>query len=271
MFTSVLNPRLSFSIQRKKAAKQVKKNPDGNNKITQNGKKKAPIQKEGDVRNGNDAPKNNNKKRKSSVINIDENMIKRWKSESMGRPSARRDASELKDAANSEERVAAPKAAAKKKKKNSVSTREPEEPIVEIKKLKKTPEIDSETGDVVTKSQKRRLKLKEKKNLAKNGDEQSKPGLKIDRLQKMLEEKQQRVSKPKKEPTSLRDRMMSRLKSSRFRYLNEQMYNSESWSSKKYFKEDPDAFTAYHEGYKLQVEQWPLNPLDTIISSVKRL
>ncbi|XP_046747950.1 ribosomal RNA-processing protein 8 [Diprion similis] len=100
-------------------------------------------------------------------------------------------------------------------------------------------------------------------------------GIKINRLQRLLAEKQQHDStkncKKNTQQTSLRDRMLARLKSSRFRYLNEQMYNSESWSSKKYFKEDPDAFLAYHEGYQLQVEQWPLNPLDTIIASIKKM
>ncbi|XP_076295998.1 uncharacterized protein LOC143216622 [Lasioglossum baleicum] len=97
--------------------------------------------------------------------------------------------------------------------------------------------------------------------------------LDINRLEEMLTAKQAQI-KTKKENLKtqpLRDRMMSKLKASRFRYLNETMYSSESSESKKYFKDDPDAFKAYHEGYKQQVAQWPLNPLDVIISSIKKM
>ncbi|XP_053995262.1 ribosomal RNA-processing protein 8 [Hylaeus anthracinus] len=97
--------------------------------------------------------------------------------------------------------------------------------------------------------------------------------LNIKRLEEMLAVKQREVKIEKKneKPLSLRERMMTKLKASRFRYLNETLYNGESSESKKYFKDDPDAFRAYHEGYKQQVEQWPLNPLDIIISSIKKM
>ncbi|XP_078051703.1 ribosomal RNA-processing protein 8 [Augochlora pura] len=97
--------------------------------------------------------------------------------------------------------------------------------------------------------------------------------LNLKKLEGILAAKQTQV-KPKKEITKmnpLRERMMSKLKASRFRYLNETMYSSESLESKKYFKDDPDSFTAYHEGYKQQVAQWPVNPLDVIISSIKKM
>ncbi|KZC09235.1 Ribosomal RNA-processing protein 8 [Dufourea novaeangliae] len=97
--------------------------------------------------------------------------------------------------------------------------------------------------------------------------------LDLKKLEEMLAAKQKQMTKKKDnpKPVSLRERMMTKLKASRFRYLNETMYNSESSESKKYFKDDPDAFKAYHEGYQQQVEQWPLNPIDVIISSIKKL
>lgn len=83
------------------------------------------------------------------------------------------------------------------------------------------------------------------------------------------------LAKPhKKQRTSslpLRDRMMAHLKSSRFRFINETLYKNHSSKSKQYFKEDPGDFQAYHEGYKQQVQQWPVNPLDVIISSIKNM
>ncbi len=36
------------------------------------------------------------------------------------------------------------------------------------------------------------------------------------------------------------------------------------------FKENPELFTDYHEGYRQQVEKWPKNPLDIIIEELKK-
>lgn len=90
---------------------------------------------------------------------------------------------------------------------------------------------------------------------------------------KQLEEMLAKKSQPKQKVTqlSLRDRMMTQLRASRFRFINEILYSSDSSQSIHYFKEDPDAFMAYHAGYKQQVEQWTVNPLDVIISSIKKL
>lgn len=90
---------------------------------------------------------------------------------------------------------------------------------------------------------------------------------------KQLEEMLAKKSQPKQKVTQLplRDRMMTQLRASRFRYINEILYSSDSSQSVHYFKEDPDAFMAYHAGYKQQIEQWTVNPLDVIISSIKKL
>ncbi|KRT82895.1 methyltransferase, partial [Oryctes borbonicus] len=71
--------------------------------------------------------------------------------------------------------------------------------------------------------------------------------------------------------SSLRERMLQKLKASRFRYINEQIYNTDSKETKEYFTKDPDAFLAYHEGYRQQVSKWPLNPIDIIIKSIKKM
>ncbi|XP_068988086.1 uncharacterized protein [Bombus flavifrons] len=97
--------------------------------------------------------------------------------------------------------------------------------------------------------------------------------LDIKHLEKLLanKQKEQKMKEINMKPQSLRQRMMTKLKASRFRYLNETLYNNESSESKKYFKSDPDAFKAYHEGYKQQVDQWPVNPLDIVIASIKKM
>lgn len=45
----------------------------------------------------------------------------------------------------------------------------------------------------------------------------------------------------------------SRMKASRFRFINEQLYTQSSTAAIKLFTEDPNAFEAYHSGYKQQV------------------
>lgn len=70
---------------------------------------------------------------------------------------------------------------------------------------------------------------------------------------------------------SFRNKLIGNLKGSRFRFLNELMYTSEGSNSMKLFKDDRGAFAAYHDGYRQQVQQWPLNPLDRIIKSIKKM
>lgn len=122
----------------------------------------------------------------------------------------------------------------------------------------------------------RKVKQKKKKP-ERNGNESQKTAsshnLDVQRLQELLTNKQREKKKEKKnaKPQPLRDRMMVKLRASRFRYLNETLYNNQSSESKQFFKNDPDAFKAYHEGYKQQIEQWPMNPLDVIVSSIKKM
>ena len=59
-----------------------------------------------------------------------------------------------------------------------------------------------------------------------------------------------------------------KLKSSRFRFLNEKLYTQSGGESYKMFKNDQDGmntFKTYHEGYAEQVKKWPIDPLDSII------
>lgn len=67
------------------------------------------------------------------------------------------------------------------------------------------------------------------------------------------------------------DKLKDSLKASRFRYINEQLYTSSSSDAVKMFKEDPDAFTVYHDGYRSQVQNWPANPLHRIIKAIRKL
>ncbi|CAG9859360.1 unnamed protein product [Phyllotreta striolata] len=78
-------------------------------------------------------------------------------------------------------------------------------------------------------------------------------------------------TKKSKPMATLRQKMIEKLKSARFRFINEQIYSTDSKEAKKLFEEDPEAFKSYHEGYRNQVKSWPVNPLDLIIEKIKKL
>lgn len=71
--------------------------------------------------------------------------------------------------------------------------------------------------------------------------------------------------------SSFRQTLIDNLKGSRFRYLNELLYSKPSNEATSVFQDDPSSFQAYHDGYRQQVKQWPLNPLDRMIKAMKRL
>lgn len=80
-----------------------------------------------------------------------------------------------------------------------------------------------------------------------------------------------KVNEAFEEPKTFHDDLAGRLKASRFRFINEQLYTQNGDEAIKVFNEDDAAFDTYHEGYRIQVKQWPINPLDRIIKSIKKL
>ncbi|KAM4628442.1 uncharacterized protein rrp8 [Polymixia lowei] len=69
---------------------------------------------------------------------------------------------------------------------------------------------------------------------------------------------------------TLRSRMEQRLEAARFRYINEVLYTTSSGEAKRMFKQDPQAFGIYHKGFTAQVQRWPANPVDDIISYIQQ-
>lgn len=74
---------------------------------------------------------------------------------------------------------------------------------------------------------------------------------------------------PTDRSSALRSRMEQRLESARFRYINEMLYTTTSGDAKRMFRQDPDAFGIYHRGFTAQVQRWPANPVDAIISYIQ--
>ncbi|KFG32486.1 methyltransferase domain-containing protein [Toxoplasma gondii GAB2-2007-GAL-DOM2] len=65
--------------------------------------------------------------------------------------------------------------------------------------------------------------------------------------------------------------LLQKLQGSRFRSLNQCLYTSTGDQALAAFTKDPSLFHAYHEGYRLQVAQWPSNPLTHIKAWVRTL
>jgi len=75
-------------------------------------------------------------------------------------------------------------------------------------------------------------------------------------------------SSNKKPGNSMQEAFKARLAGSRFRILNEELYTTSSKNSYDKFKENPELFEQYHEGFRHQVESWPENPVDVIVESL---
>lgn len=70
--------------------------------------------------------------------------------------------------------------------------------------------------------------------------------------------------------TPLQASMREKLISARFRHLNETLYTRPSAEAFNLFKESPEMFTEYHEGFRRQVEVWPQNPVESFLAEVRR-
>uniref|UniRef100_A0A915IL12 Ribosomal RNA-processing protein 8 n=1 Tax=Romanomermis culicivorax TaxID=13658 RepID=A0A915IL12_ROMCU len=70
---------------------------------------------------------------------------------------------------------------------------------------------------------------------------------------------------------SLIDKMNEKLKGARFRFINETLYTKTGEESFKIFRDNPETFHVYHEGYEMQKKNWPVDPLDVIIAQLTKL
>ena len=70
--------------------------------------------------------------------------------------------------------------------------------------------------------------------------------------------------------SSLQEKMTKQLESSRFRWINEQLYTTTGDEAVAMFSKDPNLFDIYHRGFTNQVKLWPVNPVDKIIEWLKK-
>jgi len=67
-----------------------------------------------------------------------------------------------------------------------------------------------------------------------------------------------------KKSSALQQSFMARLTGSRFRELNEELYTTTSDAAFERFSKNPQLYEQYHDGFRHQVEQWPINPVNVI-------
>ncbi|KNC96254.1 25S rRNA (adenine645-N1)-methyltransferase [Spizellomyces punctatus DAOM BR117] len=73
-------------------------------------------------------------------------------------------------------------------------------------------------------------------------------------------------AKPTSNLTALQEKMHKKLAGAKFRWINEILYTKESREAVKIFKEQPEMFDIYHEGFRSQTEGWPANPVDGFLA-----
>lgn len=71
--------------------------------------------------------------------------------------------------------------------------------------------------------------------------------------------------------SSLMKKFKARLWGSRFRLLNEELYTTSSTEAFEKFSKQPKLFEEYHQGFRHQVKQWPVNPVHLVVNSVKKM
>ena len=70
--------------------------------------------------------------------------------------------------------------------------------------------------------------------------------------------------------SSLQEKMTKQLESSRFRWINEQLYTTTGDEAVAMFSNEPNLFDIYHRGFTNQVKRWPINPVNKIIEWLKK-
>jgi ribosomal RNA-processing protein 8 len=74
----------------------------------------------------------------------------------------------------------------------------------------------------------------------------------------------------KKEKKNISDKIKEGLLGSKFRILNEKLYTISSEDAFEYFKNNPEDFEIYHQGFVIQASKWPVNPNDIIFDEIKK-
>lgn len=128
-------------------------------------------------------------------------------------------------------------------------------------KAKETMGTSTEKGSASkTETSKRKQRLE--KNKKKRDNQEGKVG---DEESSAVHESVSSELQVTGQQSALQKSFLARLSGSRFRELNEDLYTTTSNEAYKRFSSKPELYNQYHEGFRTQVEQWPINPVNLIV------
>jgi ribosomal RNA-processing protein 8 len=70
--------------------------------------------------------------------------------------------------------------------------------------------------------------------------------------------------------SAMQAKFAKKLDGARFRIINERLYTCSGSDALKEFSQDPSLFDIYHSGFRAQVTDWPVNPLDLAVDFIQR-
>ena len=73
----------------------------------------------------------------------------------------------------------------------------------------------------------------------------------------------------RKDESGILTKLKDKVKGSKFRWINEQLYTQDSSKSLEMIRNDESLFDIYHQGFREQVTRWPLVPVDVFIGILK--
>ena len=161
----------------------------------------------------------------------------------------------------SKDKKEAPK---KKNEKKEAPKKKSEKKEAPKKKFEKKKNEDP-TREVWSKSKKKRMRQKMGKTMNTEDEPAKKQDERVSKKQKKNEETKSDSSGGKGKLSSLQQSFMARLTGSRFRELNEELYTTTSTTAFDKFSTQPELYEQYHEGFRHQVENWPVNPVSKIV------
>jgi ribosomal RNA-processing protein 8 len=131
--------------------------------------------------------------------------------------------------------------------------------------------VDNNSYDNVNRNEKEVTKalnntIKEDKKVSKKSDSTAK------KEKKLVQQSTSAIdiaSTSNTKLTPLQQKLFNKLKGSRFRWINEQLYTNTSSTALDLITKQPELFDEYHKGFREQVTTWPINPLDIMIKNIK--
>ena len=107
--------------------------------------------------------------------------------------------------------------------------------------------------------------MKSKKKDKKGGKESGKQHVQLHRSLNV----KMKLSKDGSVKNSILTQLQDKMKGSKFRWINEQLYTQSGDKSLEMIQSDQSLFDVYHQGFREQVRRWPLIPVDVFIKMLK--